>query len=102
LSETGACWRNPERFLRGICSEVVVLDIRKKFVVAMIAYAVLAFLAGTTLSNDLLPIFGTEIRLRTATFLVLGLFAVKTSIAFWRLRIEERQDVEQADLSKPM
>ena len=78
------------------------MDIRKKFVVAMIAYAVLALLAGTTLSNDPIPVFGTEIRLRTATFLILVFFAVRTAIAFWRMRIEERQDVEQADLGKPM
>jgi hypothetical protein len=77
----------------------LLLDIRKKFVVAMIAFAVLGLLAGTTLSNDPIPIFGTVIRLRTATFLILGLFALRTAIAFWRLRIEEQQDMERADLS---
>jgi hypothetical protein len=68
------------------------LDIKKKFVLAMIAFAVLALLAGTTLSNDAIPIFGTEIRLRTATFLVLGFFAVRTAMTFWRMRIEERRE----------
>jgi hypothetical protein len=42
------------------------------------------------------------VRLRTATFLILGLFAGRTAIAFWRLRIEEQQDLERADFSKPM
>ncbi len=82
--------------------EVAVLDLRKKFVLAMIAFAVLAVLAATTLSNDPIPVFSTVIRLRTATFLILGLFAGRTAIAYWRMRIDEQQDLEQADLSKPM
>ena len=41
----------------------------KRFVIALIAYAVLAVLALTTLS---------DMRIRIATLAVLGLFAVKT------------------------
>ena len=80
----------------GSVLRIAVLDIRKKFVFAMIAFAALAVLAATTLSNDPIPVFGAVIRLRTATFLVLGLFAAKTAIAYWRLRIEERQDLERS------
>jgi len=68
------------------------LDIRKKFVFALGAYAMLALLAGLTLSNDPIPVFGQVIKLRTATFLVVGLFAVRTGFAFWRARIDEQQE----------
>ena len=45
------------------------VTVKRKFVLALIAYAVLGGLAWKTITDE---------KLRLATFLVLGLFAVKT------------------------
>jgi hypothetical protein len=68
------------------------VTIKKKFVLALIAYAVLGVLAWTTLSDDPIQIFTANIRLRTATLLILGLFAFRGALFFWRIRIEEEQE----------
>jgi hypothetical protein len=68
------------------------VTIKKKFVLALIAYAVLGVLAWTTLSDDPIQIFTANIRLRTATLLILGLFAFRGALFFWRTRIEEEQE----------
>jgi hypothetical protein len=67
------------------------LTVKKKFVLALIAYAVLGILAWTTLSDDPIPIFHGNLRLRTATLLILGLFALKSVLYFWRAQIEEER-----------
>ena len=53
------------------------------------AYAMLGLLAWLTLSNDAIRVFGLEIRLRTGTFMVLGLFALRQPLYFGGCRIEE-------------
>ena len=68
------------------------MTIKKKFVLALIAYAVLGVLAWTTLSDDPIQIFNANIRLRTGTLLILGLFAFRAALYFWRTRIEEQQE----------
>jgi hypothetical protein len=72
------------------CEQVVT--IRKKFVLALIAYAVLGILAWTTLSDDPIQILNANIRLRTGTLLILGLFAFRAALYFWRTRIEEERE----------
>ena len=74
----------------GRCGRVVT--IQKKFVLALIAYAVLGILAWTTLSDDPIQILNANIRLRTGTLLILGLFAFRAALYFWRTRIEEQQE----------
>ena len=74
------------------------MNIRKKFVFSLAAFAVLGILSWLTLSNDLMWIHDTtlgiefNIRFRTATLLVLGLLAFITTLAFLRARIEERRE----------
>ncbi len=67
------------------------MTIKKKFVLALLAYAALGVLAWTTLSNEPIHLLNANIRLRTATLLILGLFAFRATLYFWRTRIEEEQ-----------
>jgi len=68
------------------------VTIKKKFVLALVAYAVLGVLAWTTLSDEPIHILSANIRLRTGTLLILGLFAFRAALYFWRTRIEEEQE----------
>jgi hypothetical protein len=72
------------------------LDIKRKFVLALTAYAVLAILAWQTLSNEPLRIFDLNISLRAATLLIVGLFAFRTVLHFWRVRIEASGEKHQS------
>jgi hypothetical protein len=67
------------------------LTIKKKFVLALIAYAVLGVLAWSTLSDEPIRVFDSNVRLRTATLAILGLFAFRGALYFWRTRIEEER-----------
>jgi hypothetical protein len=73
------------------------VSIKKKFVLALAAYAVLGILAWFTLSDEPIRLLNANIKLRTGTLLILGLFAVRAAIYFWRTRIEE--DREQVKLT---
>jgi ABC-type uncharacterized transport system permease subunit len=68
------------------------VTIKKKFVLALIAYAVLGVLAWTTLSDEPIQVLNANIRLRTGTLLILGLFVFRAALYFWRTRIEEQQE----------
>jgi hypothetical protein len=68
------------------------VTIKKKFALALLAYAVLGVLAWTTLSDEPIRIFNANIRLRTGTLLILGLFAFRAALYFWRTRIEEERE----------
>ena len=84
---------NFETLKHGIC-----VTIKKKFVLALIAYAVLGVLAWTTLSDEPIRVFNANVRLRTGTLLILGLFAFRAALYFWRTRIEEeRADAKPTD-----
>jgi hypothetical protein len=74
------------------------LNIKRKLVLAGLAYGALASLAWLTLSNDSVRVFSLDVRLRTATLLIVGLFAFKTLLHFWRVRIEEA-DTAKAEKS---
>jgi len=67
------------------------VTIKKKFVLALIAYAVLGVLAWTTLSDEPIRVFNANVRLRSGTLLVLGLFAFRAALFYWRTRIEDDQ-----------
>ncbi len=74
------------------------LTIKKKFVMALVAYAVLGVLAWTTLSDEPIRVLDWNVRLRTGTLLILGLFAFRAVLYFWRTRIEEeRENAKPAD-----
>jgi hypothetical protein len=66
--------------------------IKKKFVLALVAYAALGVLAWTTLSDEPIRVFNMSVQLRTGTLLILGLFAFRAALYFWRTRIEEQQE----------
>ena len=68
------------------------MAIKKKFVLALIAYAGLAILAVRTLSDEPIRVFDFNLRLRTGTLLILGLFALRAGLYFWRTRGEEQPD----------
>ena len=68
------------------------MTVKRKFALALIAYAVLGVLAWTTLSDDAIPILGLNLKLRAVTLLILGMFALKSAIFFWRTRIEEERE----------
>jgi hypothetical protein len=68
------------------------LTIKKKFVLALVAYAVLGVLAWTTLSADSIRVFDSTVNLRSATLVILGLFAFRSGLYFWRTRIEEERE----------
>jgi hypothetical protein len=69
----------------------VGVSVKRKFVLALIAYAVLGILAWTTLSDEAIQILDLNLKLRTGTLLILGLFAFKSALFFWRTRIEEER-----------
>jgi hypothetical protein len=68
------------------------VTIKKKFVLALVAYAVLGILAWTTLSDEPIRVFDANIKLRTGTLVILGLFAFRATLYFWRTRIEEERE----------
>jgi len=67
------------------------VTIKKKFGLSLVAYAVLGVLAWTTLSDEPIRVFDANIRLRTGTLLILGLFAFRAALYYWRTRIEEER-----------
>jgi hypothetical protein len=67
------------------------VTVKKKFVLALIAYVVLGVLAWTTLSDEPIRVFDANVKLRTATLVILGLFAFRGALYFWRTRIEEER-----------
>jgi hypothetical protein len=71
------------------------LTIKKKFVLALIAYAAFGVLAWTTLSDDPIRVFDSNVNLRSATLVILGLFAFRSALYFWRTRIEAERAGEK-------
>jgi hypothetical protein len=67
------------------------VTIKKKFGLALIAYGVLGVLAWTTLSDEPIRVFNANVRLRSGTLLVLGLFAFRAALYYWRTRSEEER-----------
>ena len=74
------------------------MTIKKKFVLALVAYAVLGVLAWTTLSDEPIRVFDTNVNLRSGTLVILGLFAFRAALYFWRTRIEEEQARKAGEL----
>ncbi len=67
------------------------MQTKQKLLLALTAYAVLALLAWQTLSNEPIDIVGFKLELRTVTLVVLGVFAFRTLMHFWRLQVEDRR-----------
>ncbi|MGA3195091.1 MAG: hypothetical protein ABSD39_08805 [Terriglobales bacterium] len=67
------------------------MTVKKKFALALIAYVVLGILSWTTLSDEPIRVFDTNVNLRAGTLLILGLFAFRSALYYWRTRIEEEQ-----------
>jgi hypothetical protein len=75
----------------------IQLTIKKKFVLALIGYAVFGVLAWTTLSDEPVRIFNGSVRLRSATLVILGLLALRTALHYWRTRIDEERENAKPD-----
>jgi len=73
------------------------LTIKKKFALALAAYAVLGILAWTTLSDEAIPISGWNLKLRTGTLMILGLLVFKSVLFYWRTKIEEQSESKAAE-----
>jgi hypothetical protein len=58
-------------------------------------YAVFGVLAWTTLSDEPIRVLNGNVRLRTGTLLILGLFAFRTALHYWRIRIDEQRESEK-------
>ena len=77
------------------------LNIRKKFVLSLIAFGVLGLFSWLTLSNDPMTLhdsglgFDVQIRFRLAVLVLLGFMAVMTSLSFWRALVQERRESEE-------
>jgi hypothetical protein len=76
------------------CEDQAV-TIKKKFVLALIAYAALGVLAWTTLSDEPIRVFDSTVNLRSVTLVILILFAFRSALYFWRTRIEEERASEK-------
>ena len=59
---------------------------------ALVAYAILAALAGLTLGDAVVGIGSRTVSLRDAVWILLGGFALKTLIAYGKFRSEEAAD----------
>jgi len=64
---------------------------------AMLAFAVLALLAGYTLGDASFVVGQKRVEMRLAVWILLGGFALKTLIAWGRYRAEEADDAERRD-----
>ena len=73
------------------------MTVKKKFALALIAYVVLGILSWTTLSDEPIRVFNANVRLRTGTLVILGLFAFRAVLYFWRTRIEEERENAKPD-----
>jgi hypothetical protein len=71
------------------------VTIKRKFVSALMLYAVFGVLAWTTLSDEPIRVLNGNVRLRTGTLLILGLFAFRTALHYWRIRIDEQRESEK-------
>jgi hypothetical protein len=68
------------------------LQLKQKFIVALAAYVVLAALVWTTLSSEPIQIGFFRGDLRTVTLAILGVFAFRTAMGYWRRKIDDERD----------
>ncbi|HXA53031.1 MAG TPA: hypothetical protein VNV86_22090 [Candidatus Acidoferrum sp.] len=66
-----------------------------KLLWAMLAYAVLAALAGYTLGDTSVVVGNGRVELRVAVWIMLGGFALKTLIAWGRFRAEASEESDR-------
>jgi hypothetical protein len=74
----------------------------RKLLWAMLAFAVLAIMAGYTLGDTSVVVGNGRVELRVAVWILLGGFALKTLIAWGRFRAEasEESDRDRNDHSE--
>jgi hypothetical protein len=66
-----------------------------KLLWAMLAFAVLALLAGYTLGDTSVVVGNGRVELRVAVWILLGGFALKTLIAWGRFRAEASEESDR-------
>ena len=72
-----------------------------KLIWAMIAFAVLAAMAGWTLGDASFVVGQRRVEMRVAVWILLGGFALKTLIAWGRYRAEAAEDAERDPENHP-
>jgi len=70
---------------------VFAVTIKKKFLLALMAYAALGVLAWTTLSDEPIHLLNANIRLRTDAAEFWDCLRFGRRLYYWRTRIEEEQ-----------
>ena len=65
------------------------MQLKQKLILALTAYVALALLAWQTLSSEPIRLGGFHASLRALTLVIVGVFAFRTLMHFWRVRIEE-------------
>lgn len=73
----------------------------RKLISAMIAFAVLALMAGWTLGDTAVVVGNSSVELRVAVWILLGGFALKTLIAWGRYRAEGSDDAGREPKNDP-
>ena len=66
-----------------------MLQLKQKLILALTAYVALALLAWQTLSDEPISVGAFHASLRALTLVILGVFAFRTLMHFWRVRIDE-------------
>ena len=74
------------------------MQLKRKFGLAMAAYALLGLAAWFTLDDTPFRLFDVvAIKFRAATLVVLGGFALKSAIYWWRCKIEEEDSQRERE-----
>jgi len=64
----------------------------RRLIWSMVAYAILAAMAGWTLGDAVVRVGDRTVELRVAVWVLLGGLALKTLIAYGKFRAEESED----------
>ncbi len=68
------------------------MERKRKLLFALTAFVLLGALAWTTLSSEPIQIGYFKGDIRTVTLVILGVFAFRTLMGFWRLKIDEERE----------
>ncbi len=71
------------------------MALKQKLLFALTAYVVLGVLAWTTLSSEPIRIGYFKGDIRTVTLVILGVFAFRTLMGFWRKKIDEERESQK-------
>ena len=73
------------------------MALKQKLLFALTAYVVLGVLVWTTLSSEPIHIGYFKGDIRTVVLVILGVFAFRTLMGYWRLKIDEERESRKDD-----